>query len=67
VSAVTVNGAVWDGSADSTVADLVAVWCPSPKGVAVARNGEVVPRSGWSHTRLEPGDRIEIVSAAAGG
>jgi sulfur carrier protein len=67
VSPVTVNGSTWDGGADSTVADLVAVWCPSPKGVAVARNGEVVPRSGWSCTLLQPGDRIEIVSAAAGG
>jgi sulfur carrier protein len=35
--------------------------------VAVARNGEVVPRSGWDDTRARPGDRIEIVSAAAGG
>ena len=67
MSSVTVNGLAWDGEADSTVADLVAVWCPSPKGVAVARNGEVVPRSRWNATRLQSGDRIEIVSAAAGG
>jgi sulfur carrier protein len=35
--------------------------------VAVARNGEVVPRSAWPHTRVDAGDRIEIVTAAAGG
>ena len=50
-----------------TVAELVAVWCLSPKGIAVARNGEVVPRSAWEHTVVADGDRIEIVTAAAGG
>jgi sulfur carrier protein len=67
VSGITVNGSAWGGAPDPTIADLVAAQCPSPKGVAVARNGEVVPRSGWDDTRARPGDRIEIVSAAAGG
>lgn len=37
------------------------------RGLAVARNGEVVPRSAWAGTRLEPDDRIEIVGAVQGG
>ena len=49
------------------MADLVARWCPSPRGIAVARNGEVVPKSRWDRTPLAHGDRIEIVTAAAGG
>jgi sulfur carrier protein len=49
------------------VADLVDRWCPSPRGIAVARNGAVVPKSSWETTPLVPGDRIEIVTAAAGG
>jgi len=64
---VHVNGEVWRGPPNSTVAELVAAWCPSPRGVAVACNGEVVPRSRWTATRVEAGDRIEIVTAAAGG
>ncbi len=36
-------------------------------GIAVARNGEVVPRSQWSRTFLEPGDEVEILSAVQGG
>ena len=40
---------------------------PAGRGVAVARNGEVVSRSAWAETRLEPGDRIEIVGAVQGG
>jgi sulfur carrier protein len=62
-----VNGAGWDGAPGTTVDQLVAERCPSPRGVAVARNGEVVPRSRWADTLVEPGDRIEIVTAAAGG
>jgi thiamine biosynthesis protein ThiS len=33
----------------------------------VACNGDVVPKSSWDHTRVADGDRIEIVTAAAGG
>jgi sulfur carrier protein len=62
-----VNGAPWAGRDGATVADLVAAWCPSPRGIAVARNDEVVPRSTWGTTALVHGDRIEIVTAAAGG
>ena len=64
---VLVNGTEWDGAPGSTVAELVATWCPSPKGVAVARNGDVIPKSGWDATHIEAGDRIEIVTATAGG
>ena len=62
-----VNGEPYRGDTGTTVADLVAGWCPSPRGVAVARNGEVVPRSEWDDTPVRSGDRIEIVTAAAGG
>jgi sulfur carrier protein len=37
------------------------------RGLAVARNGEVVPRGAWETTTLAPGDRIEIVGAVQGG
>lgn len=36
-------------------------------GLAIARNGEVVPRADWAQTRLEPDDRIEIVHIVRGG
>ncbi len=67
MSAIEVNGEAWSGPAGVSVAELVALWCPSPKGIAVARNGEVVPRSAWANTVVSGGDRIEIVTAAAGG
>ncbi len=37
------------------------------KGIAVALNGTVVPRSAWGATKLRPGDAIEIVRARQGG
>ena len=67
MSDIWVNGSPWDGPSGATVADLVSLWCPSPNGIAVARNGEVVPKSGWATSVLAPGDRIEIVTAVAGG
>ena len=38
-----------------------------PEGVAVAVNGEVVPRSVWSAPLLADGDVVEVVTAVTGG
>lgn len=65
--AIEVNGAPTAVPQGTTVADLVARWCPSPRGIAVARNAEIVPKSTWMDALLVSGDRIEIVTAAAGG
>jgi sulfur carrier protein len=37
------------------------------RGIAVALNGSVVPRSAWAATALKPGDNVEIVRARQGG
>jgi sulfur carrier protein len=37
------------------------------RGLAVAVNGQVVPRHAWDATRLSAGDEIEIVKPFAGG
>ena len=63
----TVNGEPFDVAPGTTVRALVDRWCPSPRGVAVAVNGEVVPKSTWDSAVVAPGDAVEIVSAAAGG
>ncbi len=65
--AVTLNGVAEDLAAGTTVADLVARHLESPRGVAVARNEEVVPRSQWATTPVTDGDRFEILTAAQGG
>jgi sulfur carrier protein len=63
----TVNGEPTAAIDGATVADLVAVVCRSPRGVAVAVDGAVVPRSTWETTTIAPGATVEIVTAAAGG
>ena len=35
--------------------------------VAVEHNGEIVPRAGWAETRLNAGDRLEVVHFVGGG
>ncbi len=37
------------------------------KGIAVAVNDRVAPRSRWTDIRLSDGDRVEIVTARQGG
>jgi sulfur carrier protein len=37
------------------------------RGIAVALNGSVVPRSAWAETALKSGDNVEIVRARQGG
>ena len=40
---------------------------PRARGVAVAVNGEVVPRSAWEARRVADGDRVEALTAMQGG
>ena len=40
---------------------------PEQRGIAVAVNAEVIPRSEWDSTVISVGDRLEIVGARQGG
>jgi sulfur carrier protein len=55
--------------AAATIAELLAEQSVEmgQRGIAVALNGSVVPRSAWGETALSPGDSIEIVRAMQGG
>lgn len=66
---VMVNGqehVLADGATvDSLVSELGMP--ESGRGVAVAVNGEVVPRSRWPDWMLTPGARVEVLTAVQGG
>ncbi|WP_329111082.1 sulfur carrier protein ThiS [Micromonospora sp. NBC_01699] len=64
---LTVNGTDHSLPGPVTVADLVATVTGQGRGVAVAVNGEVVPRAGWPAAVLRSGDRVEVLTAAQGG
>ncbi|MGH8879979.1 MAG: sulfur carrier protein ThiS [Stackebrandtia sp.] len=49
-----------------TVADAVANLSRAERGIAVAVNGEVVPRAQWTR-QLSDGDRVEVLTASQGG
>lgn len=36
-------------------------------GLAVAVNGQVIPRSAWAATKLADGDQVEVLTAVQGG
>jgi sulfur carrier protein len=40
---------------------------PAARGVAVAVDGEVVPRAEWPERRVNEGERVEALSAMQGG
>ena len=67
--ALSVNGQPLRLAAGSTIADLVVQVTAEddPKGVAVAVDRCVVPRSEWATTPARAGSLVEVVSAAAGG
>jgi sulfur carrier protein len=66
---VIVNGREQELAEGVTVAGLVEQLRESPdgRGVAVAVDAEVVPRSRWDSTRLTEGQRVELVAAIQGG
>jgi sulfur carrier protein len=64
---LTVNGTAREVTGDPSVAALVAQVTEARRGVAVAVNGEVVPRSTWATAGLRDGDRVEVLTAAQGG
>ena len=67
---ISLNGVEVAIDADSKVTDAVAATGHSvarPFGLAVAVNGEVVPRSAWQTTPLEEADKVEVLVASQGG
>jgi len=66
---IWLNGEERDLPAGLTVAEAVGASGAPPggRGVAAAVDGEVVPRDRWQATRLEDGQRVEVVQAVQGG
>jgi sulfur carrier protein len=63
---LTVNDEVVEVEDQTTVAALLQTLGFSGKGIAVAVDWAVLPRSRW-HTALTDGARVEVVTAVQGG
>ena len=64
---IVVNGENRSAAAGSTVVDLLRDLGLEGGRVAIERNLEILPRPKWPETRVEAGDRYEIVQFVGGG
>jgi sulfur carrier protein len=66
---VHLNGEERELQDGTTVAEAVALLGlrPDARGVAVALDRAVVPRSAWETTTLPPGAAVEVLTAIQGG
>lgn len=67
--AVVLNGTDHELPDGATVSDAVLASgaAPNGRGVAVAVDGEVVPRARWSTQELATGGQVEVLHAVQGG
>jgi sulfur carrier protein len=64
---VWINGEPRELADGAAVADAVAALGLPGRGVAVAVDGAVVPRTTWDATALADGARVEVLTAVQGG
>ena len=63
---VTLNGKSRVVAEGCSAAELVAELAPSPSGIAVAVDGEVLPHGSWDSALVE-GSTVEVLTAVQGG
>ncbi len=64
---VWINGERREVAPDARVLDALGALGLPQKGVAVAVDGEVVPKAQWAGTTLVDGARVEVLTAVQGG
>ncbi|MDD3450258.1 MAG: sulfur carrier protein ThiS [Gammaproteobacteria bacterium] len=64
---ITVNGQSRSVSDGASLERLLVELGYAGRRLAVEINHEIIPRSAHAATRLQPGDRVEIVQAIGGG
>lgn len=62
-----INGKPREIAAECNIEQLVAMLQLEGKRFAIELNGEIVPKSRHAATRLNNGDRLEVVVAVGGG
>lgn len=65
---VLVNNKLYAVQPGITIAALLQfIQLPSEKGIAVAVNSQVIPRTTWSRQVLQLADKVTIIRATQGG
>ena len=68
MTVITINGERREVGDGATIEVAVrAAGAPDARGVAVALDGEVVPRGEWATTEVREGQQVEVLHAVQGG
>jgi sulfur carrier protein len=68
MTVITINGERRELDDGATIEAAVrAAGAPDGRGVAVALDGEVVPRREWAFTEIRDGQQVEVLRAVQGG
>jgi sulfur carrier protein len=67
MTTVTLNGERRELPDGATVETVVRELGAPERGVAVAVDGQVVPRGDWAGTRVRDGQQVEVLRAVQGG
>lgn len=64
---ISLNGEAREFAANLSLSELIDQLGHTGRRIAIERNGEIVPRSQHAETRLQDGDKLEVVVAVGGG
>ncbi|HEU4553696.1 MAG TPA: sulfur carrier protein ThiS [Chitinophaga sp.] len=65
---VLVNNKLYAVQPETTVAALLQfIQLPSAKGIAIAINNQVIPKTHWEQQLLQSQDKVMIIRATQGG
>ena len=64
---IQVNGETKSCDAQMALPDLLVQLQLNPRLIAVEYNGEILHRQYWDNTKMQSGDRLEIVTIVGGG
>lgn len=64
---IFLNGEAREVAEGTSVLDLVLTLTGDPRGIAIERNLEIVPKAEHGTVILQDGDRLEVVQFVGGG
>lgn len=67
VITLQVNGELQQCPSQTRLPELLEQMGMNPRLVAVEYNGEILHRQFWTETKIQEGDRLEIVTIVGGG
>ncbi|WP_088890147.1 sulfur carrier protein ThiS [Leptolyngbya ohadii] len=62
-----INGEPHQCASETLLPDLLTQMGMNPRLVAVEYNGEILHRQFWTETKMQEGDRLEVVTIVGGG